>query len=150
LQLSLNSNVINHSEDPLKQIQEQDTQQNINDNLHNQTIKKISLITKGQKPYIKRILNDIFNNSIENAEKVCDFIIAEKNEINIKESTVEWHVKVLGQLLKYHYFKNFKEITKTDILDYLYSLRKSSIEDPTNESVGTFYAIRYIKFILCN
>jgi hypothetical protein len=66
---------------------------NNKDNQHNQTIAKINLITKGQKRYINRILNDIFNNSTENSENICDFIIAEQNEINIKESTIEWHVK---------------------------------------------------------
>ena len=68
----------------------------------------------------------------KNSENICDFIIAEQNEINIKESTIEWHVKVLGQLLKYHNFKNFKDITKEDILNYLNRLRKSSIDNPTN------------------
>jgi len=54
----------------------------------------------------------------------------------IKESTIKWHVKVLGQLLKYHIFKNFKEITKEDFLGYLNSLRKSSTADPMNRSIG--------------
>jgi hypothetical protein len=115
--LSLSSKIINHSKVPIKQIQELSINENIHDDPNNQILKKNKHYNKRQKPYIKRILNDIFNNSIENAENVCDFFIAEKNEINIKESTVEWHVKVLGQLLKYHYFKNFKEITKTDILE---------------------------------
>ena len=97
---------------------------NNRDRQHNQTVTKINLITKEQKPYTNRILNDIFNNSTENSENICDFIIAEQNEINIKESTVEWHVKALVQLLKYHNL-NFKDITKEDILNYLNSLRKS-------------------------
>jgi len=83
----------NHSLDHTDQAEEIDINENNKDNQHNQIIKKIDLITKGQKPYIKRILNEISNKSIENAENVCDFIIAEKSEINIKESTIEWHVK---------------------------------------------------------
>jgi hypothetical protein len=59
-----------------------------------------------------------------------------ENEINIKATMVEWHVKVLGQLLKYHKFKNFKDITKEDILNYLNSLRKSSIDHTTSKSNG--------------
>ena len=115
------NNVINH---------------NNKDKQHSQILSKKNLITKVQKTYIKRILIDISNNSTDNAENICDFIIAEQNEINIKASTVEWHVKVLGQLLKYNKFKNFKDITKEDILNYLNSLRKSSIDDPTNKSIG--------------
>lgn len=82
------------------------------------------------------MLDNILYHSQDNAEKICDFIISERNEINIKESTVEWHIKVLGQLLKFHDFKDFTNLTKEDILNYLNSLRKSSIEDPTNKSIG--------------
>ncbi len=97
---------------------------------------KISQISKGQKQYIRRLLDNILGHSSDNEEKICNFIIAERNEINIKESTVEWHIKVLGQLLKFHDFKEFTNITKDDVLNYLNSLRKSSTEDPTNKSIG--------------
>jgi len=86
--LSLSSKILNHSKDQINKAKEQGINQINKDSLDNQIIKKIDLITKGQKQYIKRILKDIFNSSIENAENVCDFIIAEKNEINIKESIV--------------------------------------------------------------
>ena len=36
---------------------------------------------------------NILNALPKNAEDICDFIIAERDEINIKESTIEWHVK---------------------------------------------------------
>lgn len=97
-------------------------------------INKIDQITKGQKPYLKRIMLNILNSSPKNAEDICDFIIAERNEINIKESTVEWHAKVLGQIQKFHTFKSFREFTKEDILNFLNSLRRSGDEDPTNKN----------------
>ncbi len=46
---------------------------------------KIDRVSKGQKPYIKRILSNIGSQNSQNAETICDFIIAERNEINIKE-----------------------------------------------------------------
>lgn len=64
------------------------------------------------------------------------FFIAERNEINIKKSTIEWHVKVLGQIQKFHNFKEFKDTTREDILNFLNSLRKPSEEDSTNKSIG--------------
>jgi hypothetical protein len=67
--------------------QTNDINENYNDNKdkkYTQTITKINQITKGQKPYLKRILNDILNKSIENAENICDFIISERNEIDIR------------------------------------------------------------------
>jgi integrase len=135
--LSLSSKLPKNSSSNHVDVEEEINANNNNkDKKYTQTITKINIITKGQKPYIKRILNDILSKSIENVENICDFIISERNEIDIKESTVEWHVKVLGQLLKYHSFKNFKNITKEDILDYLNSLRKPSTEDPMNKSIG--------------
>lgn len=79
---------------------------------------------------------EIFEKSPENAKSICDFIVSERNEINIKDSTAEWHIKVLGQILRFHNFKDFKSITKEDILGFLNSLRKSAEEDPTNKSIG--------------
>jgi hypothetical protein len=52
---------------------------------NNQITNKINQITARQKRYIKRILIDILNNSSENAKNICNFIIVERNEINIKE-----------------------------------------------------------------
>jgi hypothetical protein len=51
----------------------------------------------------------MFDESMENTENVCDFIIAEKNELTIKDSTEECCVKVLGQSLKNHRFKNYRD-----------------------------------------
>lgn len=99
-------------------------------------ISKIDQITQGQKPYVRRILSNIFYKTPRNAKSICDFIIAERNEINIKESTAEWHIKVLGQTQKFLGFKDFNAITKNDTLNYLDSLRKLSINDPTNRSIG--------------
>jgi hypothetical protein len=100
------------------------------------TLRKIDQITRGQKPYLKRVLLDILDRSPQNAEYICDFVIAERNEINIQESTTEWHVKVLGQIQKFIGFKDFNLITKEDILNYLDSLRRTKEEDPTNKSIG--------------
>lgn len=79
---------------------------------------------------------NIFERRPKNANDICEFIIAERNEINIKESTIEWHIKVMGQLLRFHNFKDLKSITKDEILNYLNSLRKTAEEDPSNKSIG--------------
>jgi integrase len=145
--LTQSANVINHpsSENLLKFKEniEKDSKSlksiegDRNDNqYHSMILSKIDQLTRGQKPYVRRIFFDILNKSPQNAKNICDFIIAERNEINIKESTAEWHVKILGQIQKFLNFKDFKDITKDDILNYLNSLRKTSEEDPTNKSIG--------------
>jgi hypothetical protein len=104
--LSLSSKIPNYSSpEYIYQAEDKDDNHDNKDKQHTKIITKINFEAKGQKEYIKRILIDISNNSTDNAGNICEFIIAVENEINIKASTVEWHVKVLGQLLKYHKLK---------------------------------------------
>ena len=65
-----------------------------------------------------------------------DFVTAERNEINIKDSTAESQIKALGQLQRFHNFKEFRFMTKGDILNHLDSLRNTTKEDPTRKSIG--------------
>ncbi|WP_415311979.1 tyrosine-type recombinase/integrase [Candidatus Nitrosocosmicus sp. FF01] len=145
--MSQNLKITSHSSSKDSQVLDQITNMNIEhtnfdlDEITNRrnlklVLDKINQITKGQKPYLKRIILNILNYSSKNAEDICDFIIAERNEINIKESTIEWHVKVLGQIQRFHNFEEFKDMTREDILNFLNSLRKPSEEDPTNKSIG--------------
>lgn len=111
--------------------------------------RKIESITKHLKPHIIKILNAVLDNNPENARVICDYIISEQNEINIKESTIETKIKKIAQLSKYFdHQKTYYDMTKDDLLNYLNSLRKSSIEDPTHRSIGTWNArqMLFLKF----
>jgi hypothetical protein len=59
---------------------------------------KIHLITKYQKPYIANCLIKMAQKSTSNVKVICEYILAEQNEINIKESTKE---PLIVTLLKY-------------------------------------------------
>jgi len=63
---------------------------------------KVLLICKYQKNYVQKMMNDLLKKSEENALIICDYIIAELNEINLKESTKEGKIKVLSFLLLLH------------------------------------------------
>lgn len=77
--------------------------------------------------------------NIENANTICEYIIAEETEINIKNSTKEGRIKVLVWLSKYHYNKKyFKAMTKQDILEFLNNLRKPISNDPTQRWIGSY------------
>jgi len=65
------------------------------------------------------------NTNASNAEIICDYIIAEQNEINIKESTKEGKIKVLIWLAEYLKNESFHEITKYDIMQYLKQSKKN-------------------------
>jgi len=109
---------------------------------------KIISITKYQRNYIKTSLDKLAKEDPENINILCDYIIAEQTEINIKKSTKEWKIKNLISLLKFVNNKNFKEITKQDILDFLNSKRKPESIDPTHKSIGTWnnLQILFLKF----
>jgi hypothetical protein len=58
-----------------------------------QSIKKLYSITKScSKPYFNKILIDLFNHNTENANAICDYLISEETEINIKNSTKEGRI----------------------------------------------------------
>ena len=106
---------------------------------------KIDLITKSlSRAYYKNILIKLANRNIENANIICDYIISEQIEINIKNSTKESRIKVLVWLS--NFFDDtlsFREMAKQDILNYLNSVRKSINEDEIQRWIGS-YNVRQI------
>ncbi len=102
-------------------------------------VRKFSvMICKYQKSYIKNSLYKLLESSIENAEIICNYIIAEQNEINIKESTKEGKIKVLLDLVKFLNYKELNKISKEDIFSYLNRYRKPEESDPTHSWIGTW------------
>jgi protoheme ferro-lyase len=86
--------------------------------------RKIEAITRYQKPYTKNIFIVMARANLQNALIVYNYIVAQKNEQNIKESTVEGIIKKLAWLSSYLDHKSFSEMTKEDILEYLNSIKK--------------------------
>src|SRR6188472_2877842 len=99
---------------------------------------KIRLITMYQRPYIANSLKNMAQKSSYNVKVICSYIIAEQNEINIKESTKEGKIKVILDLIKFLNYKNVKNITKEDILAYLNRYRKPEEIDPDHRWIGTW------------
>ena len=105
--------------------------------IQRQTVKdelkeKVLSICKNQKHYVQKLLNALLEKSEENALILCDYILAEQNEINLKESTKEGKIKVLADLLKFLNYKNLKNVSKNDTLTYLNKYRKNEEEDPAH------------------
>ncbi len=99
---------------------------------------KIHLISRFQKPYIANSLKKMAQESASNVKVICEYIIAEQNEINIKESTKEGKIKCLVRFSTYLNHKPFYTISKQDVLDYLSSLKRPVSIDPQHKSVGTY------------
>ena len=82
--------------------------------------KKINAITQyNSKPYYREALKRLAAVNPGNANVICDYIIAEQIDLNIKESTKEGKIKVLIWLSNYLVNKSFFQMTKQDIFDYL-------------------------------
>jgi hypothetical protein len=83
--------------------------------------------------------------SFKNASTICDHILAEQTEQNIKPSTAESEVKLLIWVSRYLNHKPFKEMTKQDVLAYLNSIRKPVSVDPQQRWIGSYNGrLRYL------
>jgi hypothetical protein len=60
---------------------------NINNNKINELKRNIDTIARYQKPYISKMLNKLLLENPINAEIICNYIVAEQNEINIIKLT---------------------------------------------------------------
>jgi integrase len=100
---------------------------------------KIDEITHDlSKPYFRNALVKLVKESGDNANIICDYIIAEINEINIKPLTREGKIKILIWLSNFHSGRSFRDMTKIDVLSYLNSSRKSVSEDTSQRWIGTY------------
>jgi integrase len=108
------------------------------DNKSENLLEKIDLITKYQKPYIANSLRRIAKKAACNVKIICEYVIAEQNAINIKESTKEGKIKCLVRFSTYLDHKPFDTVSRQDVLDYLTSLKKPESTDPQHKSIGTY------------
>jgi hypothetical protein len=85
-----------------------------------EVIKKIDEITYDlSKPYFRNALVKLVKESSDNANIICDYIIAEINEINIKPLTREGKIKILIWLSNFHPGQSFRNMNKNDVLSYI-------------------------------
>jgi hypothetical protein len=82
-------------------------------------------------------LKALARNGTRNAATICDHILAEQSELNIKTSTAESKVKCLLWLSRFLNDKPFEQMAKQDILSYLNSLRKPTSADPQQKWIGS-------------
>ena len=95
------------------------------------------LLTKGSPPYYKSLFIKMSSTNIQNAKLLSEFLITEYDSQNLKLSTLLSHLHIIHFFSRYRQYKDFEKITKNDIVEYLNSLRKIEIDDPTHKWVGT-------------
>lgn len=107
---------------------------------------KIDNITKSlNKTWSKNLRNGI---SVENADTICNYIIDMKTEINPTTNYITDSIKLPYLLSRYLKNKQFREVTRQDIIDFLDSLRKPETLDPMHKWIGTrnLYLVHLIRF----
>ncbi len=119
---NLNKDKINDSLQNSPQLQD-----NISEQKRKIINELIISICKYQRSFIKKSLDKLLEISPSNTEIICKYIIAEQNEINIKESTKEGKIKTLIELVKFLDFKDISEITKEDISHILTGLENQKM-----------------------
>src|SRR5438132_13607214 len=97
---------------------------------------RIDALTVNLRPYIRTIFQELCRASPENAAILNDFLIAEQTEMNIRDSTKEWKIKVLVWLSRHLAHESFKQMSKQDILSFLNKLRKPESADPSHKWTG--------------
>jgi hypothetical protein len=106
----------------------------------------IENVTNGLPKYIHKQLTHTI--STENATKIAKNIISQKTEVNLSDNYRKSVVTCLITLSRYFTNKSFSQLTRSDIINYLDSLRKSEDIDPVHKWIGTYNLRRqlFLKF----
>ena len=108
----------------------------IQDDISEELEKKIDYITQSfSQNFLKNKLKNLARKNPNNANVICDYIIVEQTEFNIKDSTKKGKIKALVYLSNHSQdVKLFKELAKQDILDHLNTFRKISNNKNNNSN----------------
>jgi site-specific recombinase XerD len=79
----------------------------------------------------------VYNTQALNERIIADYIQARKTETNLAESTQRVMTDNLNRFSKY-LKKDFKDITRDDLISFLNSLRKTEIQDSNHQWIGTY------------
>jgi integrase/recombinase XerD len=87
-----------------------------------------------------------------NAATIVDYIAAMKSEVNLSDNYRKDTIETLIRLSKHNDNRTFKELTRTDIIAFLDSLRKTETQDPMHKWIGTYslfrtYLLRFFKWL---
>ena len=99
-------------------------------------LESINHITNGLPKFAYKQLTEQI--SIENAVTIIEFIKCQKTESNLSDGTKNLLIRSLMYLIKYCKNKNFKQLTRDDIVSYLENLSRSEEVDPAHRWIGTY------------
>ena len=82
--------------------------------------------------------------SKDNAAIIVDYIAAMKNEVNLADNYRRGVIEILTRLSKYNDNKPFKDSTRSNIIAFLETHRKTETQDPMHKWIGTYNLYRAV------
>jgi len=98
--------------------------------------RKISLATEGLQHYVENWLR--IRTSNENGLTISDYVLSLRREINPSLSYIKMEIRALVELSEYSRERPFEQLTKEDVLSFLYKFRKTEDRDPLHKWIGTY------------
>jgi integrase len=88
----------------------------------------------------------------DNAATITRYIAEMKNEVNLSDSYRRDTIEILSRFSKYNDNKPFKDLTRTEVIAFLDSLRRTETQDPMHKWIGTYnlfriYLLRFFKWL---
>jgi hypothetical protein len=77
-----------------------------------------------------------------NAITIVEYIDAVKNEVNLSDNYRKDLIESLSRFSKYNDNKPFKDLTRSNVITFLESLRKTETQDPMHKWIGTYNLFR--------
>jgi hypothetical protein len=80
--------------------------------------------------------------SEENIATIIEYIAAMKSEVNLSDHYRKDLIQVLSKFSKYHNNRPFKDLTRTNVIAFLETFRKTETQDPLHKWIGTYNTFR--------
>jgi integrase len=107
--------------------------------------KKIEDTTAGLQKFYAELLYSI---NEDNAAAIVEYITAMKNEVNLSDHYKKDLIILLCKFCRDNKNKLFENLTRTDIISFLDTYRKTEAADPMHKWIGTYnlYRIHLLRF----
>lgn len=107
--------------------------------------KKIEETAAGLQKFYTELLHSI---NKDNADAIVEYIAAMKNEVNLSDHYKKDLIILLCKFSRDNKNKLFKDLTRTDIISFLDTYRKTEAADPMHKWIGTYnlYRIHLLRF----
>ena len=96
-------------------------------------------VCEGLQPQYSKCLSSI---SMENALTISNYIKTMRTDINLSDNYRKDTIKLLCIFSKFNNDKSFRVATRTDILAFLDSFRRTEAIDPMHRWIGTYNVYR--------